>query len=75
MTPERRLYRFGAIACGVLALVPGYYAVTLEWAPRVDFDVTGVLFIMQNGPRLLAWGMTAALGFWAVYLGIRASWR
>ena len=44
-------------------------------ALRADFDVIGILWIMQNGPRLVVWGMAAGLGFMAVYLGIRGTSR
>jgi Ni,Fe-hydrogenase I cytochrome b subunit len=64
----RRVFRWGAVAMAVMALVPGYYALTLRWIPSADFDVTGMLFLMQNTPRLTAFVMTfifvgAALAF------------
>ena len=61
------------MACAILAVVPGYYAVTLRWAPRADFDVVGILWILQNGPRLFAWVLTSALGAAAIYFGVRAA--
>ncbi len=61
MNPAQRVYRIGALACALLAVVPGYYAVTLRWMPHIDFDVIGILWLLQNTPRLFAWFLTAAL--------------
>jgi hypothetical protein len=33
--------------------------VTLRWAPHADFDVVGILWLLQNTPRLVAWLLTA----------------
>ena len=60
MNPVRQVYRWGAAVLALFALVPGYYAVTLRWAPSADFDVTGILFLMQNLPRFTAIVLTAA---------------
>jgi len=73
MKPVQRVSLVGAVACAILALVPGYYAVTLRWAPHADFDVVGILWLLQNLPRLVAWVLTAALGAAAFYLGVRAA--
>ena len=43
-----------ALFCVVIGLVPGYFVVKLRWVSNSDFDVTGVLFLMQNLPRLTA---------------------
>jgi hypothetical protein len=71
--PAQRLYRIGAIACAALAVVPGYYAVTLRWAPHADFDIVGILWLMQNMPRLLACLLTSVFGAAAIYCAARAA--
>ena len=58
----------------VLALPPGYYAVKLPWAPAADFDIIGLLWVIQNLPKLLAWAMTIAFAFGAVVMTLRAAW-
>lgn len=73
MSAVRSVYRAGAILFGALALVSGYFAVTLPWAPHIDFDVTGLLWILQNMPRLLAWILTAVFGMGAIYAGVRSA--
>ena len=72
MNPTR-LLQSGAAACLLLAAVPGYYAFTLPWAPRVDFDVTGVLWLLQNVPRLAAILLMAGLLGASATLALRAS--
>lgn len=72
----RVIYRYGAVAFVVLALIPAYFAVTLSWFPSADFDVTGMLFLMQNAPRLTAIVATVvcvatALAFFLRSLGLK----
>ena len=67
-----RAYRVLAVFWVLLALVPGYYAVTLDWAPRIDFDIIGFLFVIQNAPRLLAWALTIGCLFGAVAMYLRS---
>lgn len=72
MTPAQKVFRFGAIACGVLALLPGYWALRLRWVPAADFDVIGFLWLFQNLPRLMA-VLLAGLGFGAaLYFAVRS---
>lgn len=72
MTTARRIHQVGAISCLLLALVPGYYAVTLRWAPRIDFDVIGILFLLENIPRLAAWMFTFGFLFAAGWFWVRS---
>jgi hypothetical protein len=67
-----RVYKWGAVVMALFALVPGYYAVTLHWAPSADFDVTGILFVLQNLPRVTAIICTAVCTFTAVTFWIRS---
>lgn len=58
-----------AIFFGILALLTGLLSLQLPWAPRIDFDVTGFLFVLSNLGRLTAVVMFfvcagAALTFW-----------
>lgn len=74
---RKKLSRILAAALLALAVVPGYYALTLPWAPQADFDVIGVLFVLQNLPHIVAWFLTAilcvgAIGFWVYGLRERS---
>jgi hypothetical protein len=40
----------------------------MKWAARADFDVTGFLWIVTNGPRL------GVLFFFLVFVGIAISY-
>ena len=71
MTPER-VFLFGAVAVAALTAVPGYYALTLPWLPGVDFDVTGILWVMQNAPRLFAVVLTGIGLVVTVYFAARS---
>jgi hypothetical protein len=73
MTSTQRIYRFGALVSVILAIVPGYYALTLDWLPGYDFDVIGVLWLIRNSPRMLAYALTAAFSGLAVYFAARAA--
>ncbi len=42
---EKRRARIGFLTCGLAALGVVFLA---HWQPRADFDVTGVLWLMQN---------------------------
>jgi hypothetical protein len=69
MSSVQRIYRWSAVILGLLAIGPAYYAITLDWSPRVDFDVIGFLWLLQNLPRLTAFAITAG------FLGIAVrSW-
>lgn len=71
----RTLYRSGAVIMTAIALIPGYYAVTLPWIPAAGFDVLGILFVIQNLPHIMAWVLALGFLFGALYLGIRGWFR
>jgi hypothetical protein len=73
MSAVRTVYRWCAVIVAALALVPGYYAVRLGWAPKVDFDVIGLLWLLQNVPRLTAIGLTLGALVGAGVLWTRSS--
>jgi hypothetical protein len=58
-----------AIFFSLLAGIAGVAFLWLPWAPRIDFDITGIMFALGNMPRaaalvaFLAWGGIAAT-FW-----------
>lgn len=59
---------------GLPALPPAYYAVMLPWAPRLDFDIIGFLWMIQNIPKLFASAMAIAFAYGAVVAAPRARW-
>jgi hypothetical protein len=63
-----------AIVCAALSIGSGYYAVNTPWAERIDFDIIGLLWLVNNIPQLLMWGLTLAFLFGAVVFGLRAWW-
>ena len=69
-----RAWRAGAILFTILAVVFGVVALRLRWAStHADFDVLGVLWVLQNvGPiSVFLLFLTSALGafyFWVRYL-------
>lgn len=67
----RRERRLLAAALTGLALVPGYFAVTLPWEPKTAFDIIGFLHLVQNLPRLFALALTVGLGLGAIGLWVQ----
>jgi hypothetical protein len=68
----RGAFRFAAVAFTTFALVTGYYAIRLRWEPSADFDVIGILFVLQNLPRLTAVFLTGGFTVAAVYYWVRS---
>jgi hypothetical protein len=71
---SRRFYRVSAVFFALLALPPAYYAVMLPWGERVDFDIIGFLWIIQNTPKVLAAAIAIGFAWGAVVMGLRARW-
>ena len=68
----RQIFRFVATAMALCAIGPAYYALHLQWFAPADFDVIGILWVLQNLPRLTAIVMTAGFAWGAVYCWIRS---
>ena len=71
---SRRLHRTSAVIFALLALPPAYYAVMLPWGPRLDFDIIGFLWVIQNIPKLFASAIAVAFAYGAVVMALRARW-
>ena len=72
MRAARGVYRFASVAFTLFALVTGYYALRMHWEPPADFDVIGILFVLQNLPRLTAVILTGGFLVGAVYYWVRS---
>jgi len=68
MAYTQRVYRAAAAVFALMAIAPGYWAFRLPWAPRVDFDIIGFLWALQNLPKLTAVVMTAGFVMAAAYM-------
>ena len=66
------LFRMAAAAFTLFAVVTGYYAFRMHWEPAADFDVIGILFVLQNLPRLTAVLLTGGFVVAAVYYWVRS---
>lgn len=53
MTDDQVL-RVKAVFFTVLAITAGGIFLYLPWAPKIDFDITGFLFVLGNLPRITA---------------------
>lgn len=67
-----RFYLAAAAAFAILAGVAGYHAWTLPWAPRIDWDVLGILFFFENAPRLGAFIMLVFFGTLSLRCWVRS---
>ena len=72
-TSVSRVYQLAAGLFTALAVLLGYWCTRLSWAPRVDFDVTGILWLMQNIPPLAALCLTVFCAGVALYCWVRAA--
>lgn len=61
MTMRRFYVCTGAIAA-VFFLIALFYTLRMDWIPAANFDVLGVLWLMQNLPRLGAILISFVLG-------------
>lgn len=53
----REFYKVAAWFYTVVAIVSAPVAWQFEYQPQTDFDIIGVLFIMQNLPVMFFWGI------------------
>jgi hypothetical protein len=59
---------------GVLALLAGLLFIRMKWSGSSDFDVTGFLWLVTNGPRLVVLLCCLVLVGIAISYWVR-SWR
>jgi hypothetical protein len=61
-------YKALSAVFGALALLVGFLFTRMKWSGGSDFDVTGFLWLVTNGPRL------AVLVFFLVLVGVAISY-
>jgi len=74
MFVTRRFNTAVAAMCALLDLAPSYYALTMRWEPKADFDLLGFVWLLGNIPQLLVCAVAISLLFAAVVFGLRAWW-
>jgi ABC-type proline/glycine betaine transport system permease subunit len=62
-----------AVIFTAIAVVLGYWCTRIRWAPRIDFDIIGFLWLVQNIPQLTLVTVTVFFGGLAVRFWIRSS--
>ena len=67
-----RIYTIAAIFFTATTLLLGYWCTRIRWAPRIDFDIIGFLWLMQNIPPLFLIALTVGSGVAAIYYWARA---
>lgn len=68
-----RAYTISATFFTGITLALGYWCTRIRWAPRIDFDIIGFLWLAQNIPPLTLLVMTAFFGGVAVHCWIRSA--
>lgn len=58
---------------GALASFCAYWFFRLQWTPHADFDVSGLLWVLQNLPRLFALVVSFLFAGVALYSWVRAA--
>ena len=51
----RHLWGFPTALFACLAIVSGHFVRQTKWMPRVEFDLAGVLWLMENTPKMASW--------------------
>jgi hypothetical protein len=67
-----RAYTVAASVLTAFTLLLVYWCIRLPWASRVDFDIIGILWLMQNIPQLMLVSITFLFGLTATYCWKRA---
>ena len=62
-----RAYTIVATFFTALTLLLAYWCTRIRWAPRIDFDILGFLWLMQNIPQLMLVTLTLCCGGAAIY--------
>jgi hypothetical protein len=68
-----RAYTIAATIFTGLTLALGYGCIRIRWAPRIDFDIIGFLWLVQNIVPLTLVVVTFFAGGVAVYCWIRSA--
>lgn len=69
---SREVYRGAAWIYTVLAVITTIAAWQVPFGERIDFDVTGFLFLLTSLPALIAWSFALAFGVGAAYCWTRS---
>ncbi len=70
-----RVYMIAATILSGLTLALVYYCTQIRWAPRVDFDILGFLWVLQNLAQLTLVAMTLFFGVAALYCWVQGAIR
>jgi hypothetical protein len=68
----KRAYLIAAIICTAFSLGLGYWCTRIRWASRIDFDVVGLLWLMQNVVPVSLIIVTLGFAGAAIYCWVRA---
>jgi hypothetical protein len=68
-----RAYAVAASIFTALSLTLGYWCIKIRWAPRIDFDILGFLWVLQNIAPLMLVVMTFFSSLVALYCWTRAA--
>jgi hypothetical protein len=72
----RPLYAAAATIATVAALGCAVWIWRVPWVEaKIDFDVLGVVWLIANAPKLLAWGGLLMFGVMAAWLWLRVWWE
>jgi hypothetical protein len=69
----RRFYLWGGILSTALFAIAVYYTLKVKWVSAADFDVTGILWLLQNLPGLAAVVVTFFMGVVAIFCFVAAA--
>lgn len=67
----QRMWRGLAVAFTALLLGAIVFALNVRGEKRIDFDVTGFLFLLTNLPMLCAWALVFMFGGMAIHSWVR----
>jgi hypothetical protein len=68
-----RAYTVAAMLFTALTLGLGYWCSRAPWAPRIDFDILGFLWVLQNIAPLMLVAITFFCGLVAIYCWVRSA--
>ena len=67
----REAYRFAAVANSIMAVFALWIAWHVPFPERIEFDITGLLFLLMSVPAIGAWVAFLALALCAAYCWTR----